>query len=355
MVNKITRQYYILRKKYGFLRHYVSDILSYKVPKHTKNNVYIFGIPTHANIGDQAIAIATREFVNRQLSNKKIVEIPDFAVTKVAKYLKKYDKESRIPVIFLGGGNMGDSWPQADIYKHEVYKHLPNAIFIQFPQSTSFMANGYNLSLVIDDLKRVDSTVISRETLSFDFMKSNFINTNVFLSPDIVLSLNMKSADYKRKYVTTFFRNDIEKEPNELIDRVNDYLINHTENLRKSDTVVSGFKGTITEKNRQFFFLNKINEFRESKLIVTDRLHGMIFACITGTPAVVFDNSNHKVKFTYQNWLKNVPYIYFAEDDFSLEAVEKQIALFLGSKKDYEVPIFSKEYKPIIDWLKSIN
>ncbi|HLS30591.1 MAG TPA: polysaccharide pyruvyl transferase family protein, partial [Flavobacteriaceae bacterium] len=51
--------------------------------------------------------------------------------------------------------------------------------------------------------------------------------------------------------------------------------------------------------------LNKIwTAFRSAELVITDRLHGMIFCYITGTPCVVFQNNNHKVRETY-DWIKS--------------------------------------------------
>ena len=53
----------------------------------------------------------------------------------------------------------------------------------------------------------------------------------------------------------------------------------------------------------------KLAEFMEEmstkKLVVTDRLHGMILAYITKTPCIVFENSNHKIRSTYETWLKS--------------------------------------------------
>lgn len=349
------KKYYFLRKKYGFLRHFIKDIIFYKVPTHNNNNIYIFGIPTHANIGDQAIAIATRLFIEKNLPNKTIIEVPDYAVIKVAKYLSKFDYLEKLNVVFLGGGNMGDTWPQADIYKHEVYKKLPNATFIQFPQSTSFQSDGYNLPMVINDLKNVNSIVIARETSSLEFMKNNFLDTNILFSPDIVLSLNMQNTSFKRKYVTTFFRKDIEKKSNELMSQTDEYLVENIGKLNRSDTVITDFKGPLTQKNREQLFLKKIQEFQKSKLIVTDRLHGMIFATITGTPAIVFDNSNHKIKFTYYDWLKDVPYIYFVEDDVSFSDIEEKIRHFSSIESEYAVPDLNIEYEEVIQLLKFIS
>ena len=55
----------------------------------------------------------------------------------------------------------------------------------------------------------------------------------------------------------------------------------------------------------------KLRSFAAARLVVTDRLHGMIFSAITGTPCVVLSNYNHKVRGTYE-WISYLPYIKFA-------------------------------------------
>jgi pyruvyl transferase EpsI len=49
------------------------------------------------------------------------------------------------------------------------------------------------------------------------------------------------------------------------------------------------------------------------EVVVTDRLHGMIFAAITGTPCVVLQNSNHKIESTHQTWLSSLSHIMLQE------------------------------------------
>ena len=50
---------------------------------------------------------------------------------------------------------------------------------------------------------------------------------------------------------------------------------------------------------------NKINEFADVQLVITDRLHSMIFSIIGGTKCIAFDNKTKKVSGVYDEWLKN--------------------------------------------------
>lgn len=90
----------------------------------------------------------------------------------------------------------------------------------------------------------------------------------------------------------------------------------------------------------------KLDQFRKSNIILTDRLHGMIFALITGTPAIVFDNKNHKVKFSYLDWLQNVDYIYFA-DQMSKEEIMHTISAYQHDNEGHAAPSFDVYFKKI--------
>ena len=46
---------------------------------------------------------------------------------------------------------------------------------------------------------------------------------------------------------------------------------------------------------------DKINQLAGSKLVVTDRLHGAIFALLAGKPVVVFDNNYGKISASLKN------------------------------------------------------
>ena len=84
-----------------------------------------------------------------------------------------------------------------------------------------------------------------------------------------------------------------------------------------SDMIVSE-QGQISTEERNKIIINKLNQFKSSKIVITARLHGMIFSALTEIPCIVFFNNNHKVIGVYQ-WIKELPYIQLVEnlDDFS--------------------------------------
>ena len=55
-----------------------------------------------------------------------------------------------------------------------------------------------------------------------------------------------------------------------------------------------------------------LNEFLRCKVVITDRLHGMLFAAITKTPCIVTKSLDYKITGTYE-WIKDLNYIKFVE------------------------------------------
>lgn len=66
-------------------------------------------------------------------------------------------------------------------------------------------------------------------------------------------------------------------------------------------------------ENRMDMVNDKLNEISKAKLVITDTLHCMVSATITGTPCIAFDNLSGKVKNVYK-WIESLGYVRFCED-----------------------------------------
>lgn len=87
----------------------------------------------------------------------------------------------------------------------------------------------------------------------------------------------------------------------------------------------------IEKKDRQAKVKAKIKEYRLAKLVVTDRLHSMVFAAIAGTPCVAFDNKTRKVSGVY-SWMRHLTYIKIARN---IEDAKSEIKSLLSSDSNY--------------------
>ena len=65
------------------------------------------------------------------------------------------------------------------------------------------------------------------------------------------------------------------------------------------------------EEHHRKCVIDKLQEFSTARLVITDRLHGMVFAAITGTACIAFRNYNYKIEGTYE-WIEYLQYIQFS-------------------------------------------
>ena len=341
-------KYIISRLNYRFFCLYHRRVKFYK--GRGRQKVFLFGTVEHMNYGDVAINQAEVEFIHKYLPEAEVVEIPERLISKMIPCVRRYVNPSDI-IAFHGGGNMGDILPAQEAMRRLVFREFEDFKIISFPQSLSYSPDGSeNLDKTLNVLKKTKNlNILIRESLSFHKAKELFPqNVSLTLVPDIVMSLSVDCVHRAEVAVSTFMRADQEiieqKKKGAILKAVHErYTVND------SDTVDATWK-IITPKTRLKLLETKLDEFRRSNIILTDRLHGMIFALITGTPAIVFDNNNHKVKFSYLDWLQKVDYIYFA-DQMSEDEIMKTIDKYQNGKKMHTPPSFSKYFKKIGEML----
>ena len=107
----------------------------------------------------------------------------------------------------------------------------------------------------------------------------------------------------------------------------------------------------VSLKNREAEVERKLDEFRQSRLVITDRLHGMVFAAITGTPCIAFNNSSGKVEGVWRVWLRHLPYIKFVESaDTASDSIDEMLSM--GGQRFDQTP-YAPYWSAIADILGS--
>jgi pyruvyl transferase EpsI len=143
--------------------------------------------------------------------------------------------------------------------------------------------------------------IAAREQVSFELMKKLYPDARIMLVPDIVLSTTKDTYGIKtknRRGVMLCMRSDVERS---IVDNEFQSIVDYIKELQLSFySTDMHSEHIVTKENRYNDVKEKMEEFSRSKLVITDRLHGMIFAAITETPCIVFSNYNHKVKGTYE-------------------------------------------------------
>ena len=276
--------------------------------------------PLYRNIGDLAIAVAQESYLERI----NLGEVREYVENNRWEALAYYRRtiSSNAVIVLQGGGNMGERYFGLDLKRASVIEAFPNNRIVIMPQTSDY--NGALGDALLRYMRSVyrkhgDVHLFARERRSYELMKRQFPDVDVQLSPDIVMTYCPEFDDSRvkdRRGALIVLRKDGEKlvEGNDVKSLVVDELTRLLGNNRVqfSDTL---FDRAVALDERRKVVLDKMLEFANAEIVVTDRLHGMIFSAITGTPCVAFDNANHKVSESYNAWLKEYDFIKLATPD----------------------------------------
>lgn len=351
--NKYTSSWYnkyIDNKTIKYLENLIK-MRSRKYNSEISRNIYLLLEPEHDNIGDHAIAYAEEQFLENTTEDYNIFYLTEREYKLYKKYLRKIIKKDDL--IFLhGGGNLGDLYLQHEILRRDVIETFTDNKIILFPQTIDFSDSERGISELNKTVeiysKHGNLVLVAREKMSYERMIKKFSKNKVLLTPDIVLYLNEYTGNKKRNGVLMCFRNDEEKNlSNDKIDSIEKLLNKYYKNIKKTDMRAGK---QIYWNDRENVLKEKIEQFYNSELVITDRLHGMIISTITSTPCIVFRNSNNKISETYNLWLKNKKYIKYATD---IEDIEEYLNEFNNiNYETYNNEKFIKYYEEISDEVK---
>lgn len=308
--------------------------LGFKNVKKEDKKVFLALGADYGNIGDMGITIAQRELLSTSFPDYKLIEIPMYDAYLYEEDIKKILNDNDICTL-IGGGNLGNVYFMWEERRRFIINLFKNNKIISFPQSINFEENEEGKKEFQNTINIYAShnnlTILSREQKSYNIMKNNFKNP-VYLTPDVVFYLkevlDKKVKNNKRENITLCFRDDGEK----VIDEKSVQNLKNLLSKQVTNSVISmdthiGNVSNIYPLKREVIFKDCLNKFYNSKVVITDRLHGLIFSIITNTPCIVFDNSNKKISSTYNTWLKDLPLIKLM-DEYNEKEILKYIEDF---------------------------
>lgn len=267
-------------------------------------------IPEHGNMGDQAIIIAEKKFLCDHF-DIPILEISSNCF-RGNKHRIKNSISSEDVIIITGGGSIGSLWKNEHDHIQEVIQTFCNNPIIIFPQTIYFdKSSERELSLfktVIHDHGNLLLCVREKKSYSFALENELIEPQRLLLVPDIVLYLDESIPNRPNNgYYLLIERSDHEK-INDISAILNSIKLDGE--VVTGNTVIRHLR--VTKDNREIVFENLIQMFRGAKVVITDRLHGMILSIITGTPCIAFDNSSHKVSGVFE-LINYLPNLFFCE------------------------------------------
>ena len=283
--------------------------------KSADKRILLLGTPTHGNLGDQAIVAGELRVLEDYFPDREVIEVPyDYLAGGLgfAKHVRRDD------LIFLvGGGNLGNLWLHEEQLRRALIDAFPDNKIIIFPQSICFsnddagrreLAISQQIYNTHDDLH-----LMTRDEVSFEFAQKFFPRVNNYLMPDAATVLHgmLDDADVAREGVLFVLRGDKEKVRDEgKIQVLQNSFADAGIPFEVVDTVIAD---KVTADTRDEKIRAALMKIRKSKLVVTDRFHGVVFAFVTRTPVLAFKSLDTKISSGVK-WFENFPSVFYAED-----------------------------------------
>lgn len=321
------------------------------------NRCFVFLAADYGNIGDIAISAAQKQYLENVLTGFKVISVPISQTRFVLSSIKKQIKADDI-VTIIGGGNMGDTYPDIEALRQLVIKSFPANKIVCFPQTldwnSSTKSNRALKTIIKSYAKHPDIHIFARESITkgkLNEIFNQYDNVNVGLVPDIVMSATAASLgtidSSQGLKILRCLRDDKEVALSPAQYSIVDKALADTGyQIEKTDTHAGGSQ--LDETHCAKLLADKLSQFRASKLVVTDRLHGMILCLLSGTPCLVLPNSNHKIRQTQSDWLYSNPRLIFLELD-EIDDINQSISELLSIPKGdlHDSPVDINKYNDL--------
>lgn len=300
----------------------IQHIYTKKIILPKKERAFIFLAADYGNIGDIAITHAQENFLRKTLPKHQTISIPISSTRHYIKSIKKQINTNDI-VTIVGGGNMGSLYPDIEELRQLVIRSFPNNRIICFPQTLDWDESKKSLQTLkqISNIysKHSDIHLFARESISYKKLNElfkSFDNVHIALVPDIVMSTTAETLGTldcsAPEGILRCLRNDKESALTaSQYDHLDKILVKTGYSIFDTDTHAGGSQLDTTYCSK--LLADKLSQFRAAKLVVTDRLHGMILCLLSGTPCLVLPNSNHKIRQTWLDWLQHHTRLIFVE------------------------------------------
>lgn len=288
----------------NFFQQYTDD----KLPR-----FILLGIPEHGNLGDHAITCGERRFFSSNFKGIPLLELSWEAADNNIVYLM--DKIQENDLIFIqGGGFLGSLWENEQEKVDWALERFHKNPILTLPQ-TYWCADdetGKQISKKFETaMKKCEELYVClREESSFNRFKERFPDIPTLLIPDMALYINTNIKEERDNQVLLCLRNDKEKilkDEQNIVRILDDNGIAFEETTTVIDVHIPY---GMDEK----YVWDKLAEFARAKFVITDRLHGMIFAVLTGTPCIAINNISGKVEGVYQ-WIKERKNVFLMKEN----------------------------------------
>lgn len=306
--------------------------------------IWLLGTEDYGNLGDHKIAIAIRHFFERYFKEYDVIEISARNYFQCRSAVEQMICSEDI-IVGTGGGNFGNQYPGSQQIRMDYIKHFPNNKIIIMPQTIWYTPDKEGDKNLAADVKLCEKheklLLVAREKKSMKFAEEHFKN-KVVLAPDMVLFEKPYKGNRTRTNKVVFcLRSDLEglfnkKEKERIIRKIG-------KNFKVKQRIDTQKDYLISTANREKEVNHVLAEMATADLVVTDRLHGMVFAALAEVPCIAFDNYNGKVEGIYE-WIKELPYITYKGTDLD---IEQDIQELFKQKREYAPKRISEQFEKL--------
>jgi pyruvyl transferase EpsI len=318
--------------------------------------VFLFLAADYGNLGDVAITLAQRRFLERTLPSHQLVTVP---ISKTLAWLDSIRRQAcpEDIITLIGGGNTGPIYRDIELLRRAVIEAFPNNPVIAFPQSVDFGSSEQSPRRIKRFLgpywQHPHLFLCLREHRSLAMVAPIWPDPKRLLYvPDIVLSHPREDSPRQRRGVILSFREDVERARAAEVERaITEAVAARFDSIERRDTELGcRFADWLSAEAALEAHLDA---YRGAELVVTDRLHGMILAERVGTPVLALDNSNKKISATHADWLADHPQVRLVRAGENLpEAIE---TLLRPLPPQQRLDANHPAYAPLIRVLQSIG
>lgn len=318
--------------------------------------IYLLNIPSHGNLGDHLLSVAEQKFFQDNCSEFRIIPVTSADLFYSIKHSLSSMKSNDILCV-TGGGFLGSMYEEEGRILR-IFRMFPQNKIIILPQ-TIFYENTRTGRAMLESAARIYKQhqklyVIARDVNSYNLLNSKLMpgrHNHIALTPDLALYIRFDSQ-YPREGILWCLRQDSEKiDKNLPITKVlHDLLSSRKLKECYTDTYVDH---SIPLESEHYEVERKMIQFSRAQLVITDRLHGMIYSVITGTPVLAMDNLSGKIGQVYNHWLSDIPFVRFVNSSHQCETALNDLLSMGGCH--YENAGILNKYQPIKNFIYAEN
>lgn len=316
--------------------------------------LFLLNIPSHGNLGDHLLSVTEQQFLADNFPEREVVLVPSADLYYSIRVALMDVREDDVLCV-TGGGFMGSMYAEEERFL-TIMKRFPHNKIVFFPQ-TIYYEPTLKGETLIQKAAQVYSShkhlyVMARDRKTYDLLVNRLMpesKHHVFLTPDIALYAHAPQGN-SREGVMWCLRQDAERnvENDAIVQAIKNIFEMRSLPQHHTDTYVNR---SILLENEQSEVQAKMGEISKAQLVITDRLHGMIYSLITDTPVIALDNLSKKVSQVYNLWLKDIPFVKVLNDASDLENIIE--SMLQQTDCQYNAAEIIKKYQPIIDAINS--